>query len=269
MNISTTPNAQAISALAVSNAAPAAAVTPATQARVFDLTGTSITMTECTTHDYYTGPLAELLAVGLVREDQLPPQGSNAISWLRGERMGRGRVGTDETYLKVLIRPKNSSVAVGLPTAIQLERRRAWQAKDAAMHEGWRAKRRQAERAAQAVAFENAVQSLANVPRSREAYLRREAQGARRVLLAMVEIAAEGSSCHGYRMDRDSLEEIYSRVDAVIEAFLNASVEFDAQRQAEVIAERQRKVLEADPDLQARVKTLVSLNPAVLQGEAA
>lgn len=252
-----------------STAQAANGAAPVAQARVFDLTGTSITRIERTTADEYTGPLDELTALGIVREDQLPPKGERKISWLRGERLGRGRCSTDETYVRVWVSPLCAIVGLGVPAATQKMRRRAKRQADAALFSSWDRQWREEKSAAQKVAYANAVESLAKVPRSREAYLRSEAQGARKLMLVTADFAAKGSTCHGFRVSAESMEEIYAAIDGVVEAFMNAQVEFDAQRQAEVIAARQRKILEASPATYDRVKALVKVNPSILQGEAA
>jgi hypothetical protein len=240
-------------------------------APAFNLKGTSITKTEEVNCDCYTGPLAELLAVGIVREDQLPPLGSCSISWLRGVRLTRGTARRlDETYRRVMVRPSVAVVGVGLPAAIQQARRKELAARRKAEDEE-AAKAYRIERAkAAAEPVRKALQALNEVPRTRGAYLHHQAKMAKSMMNVALEATAQGSEWHGgWQIDSDSLEEIQTAMDGVLEAYLNAQVRFDAKRQAKVIAERQRKVLEADPYAASRLRDLTKPNPALLRGEAA
>jgi hypothetical protein len=244
---------------------------PATAANVFNLAGTSITKDEEVNCDSYTGPLAELLAVGIVREDQLPPVGSCSVSWLRGVRLTRGMArNLDETYRRVVVRPSFAAVGVGLPAAIQQARRKEVAASRKAQdEEAAKAHRiKQAQAAAEPV--RKALEALKDVPRTKGAYLHERAKIAKIMMDVVFKSAIDGSDWHGgWQIDSDSLEEIQAAMDGVLEAYLNAQVRFDAKRQAKVIAERQRKVLEADPYAASRLRDLTKPNPALLRGEAA
>jgi hypothetical protein len=239
-------------------------------AHTFNLTGTSITKTEEINCDCYTGPLVELLAVGIVREDQLPPVGSCSISWLRGERVTRGMARKlDETYRRVMVRPTFAAVGVGVSVEIQKARHKeVRESRKAQDEEAMKAYRISQARAA-AEPVRKALEALKDVPRTKGAYLHHRAKIAKTMMDVALESAIDGECRGGWQIDSDSLEEIQTAMDGVLEAYLNAQVRFDAQRQAKVIAERQRKVLEADPYAAARLRDLTKPNAALLRGEEA
>lgn len=244
--------------------APAAAVTQVTTipvqtvpVRAFDLAGTSIERWQDVNLDVYRGSLPELLACGIVRKDQLPPEGKDSISWRGGERV-RTRCLVDETYLRVWVIKDRVIVAYGVSPAVQQERRHAKQRTNAEYRASLEHKRQAA-----------AAKELADVPRSKEAYRRDMAKTARVMMMVAAKHAAEASAFHGFQIDGESMEEIHARIDDVIEAFLTAQVQFDAARQAAVIAAHQRKILEASPSLHARVQALTKADPSILQGGGA
>lgn len=71
----------------------------------------TITKTEEPRYDEYRGPLADLIAAGLVRQDQLLPPGKATVSWRGGLRQFRnGR--RDENYLRVVLKPRGQAVVV-------------------------------------------------------------------------------------------------------------------------------------------------------------
>lgn len=236
-------------------------VTPPDQAmqpRVFDLTGTSIKRWETENSDIYSGSLGELLSLGIVRRDQLPPEGKRSVSWRGREHPGRGRSRIDETSVRVWISRSAVTIALGVSKATQQQRKRASESKTNQHLASLEAKRQQ-----------QAIGALASVPRSKDAFLRDQAQTARVMMMLAAKTAAQASNFHGFRIDDESMEEIYERIDAVINAFLNSQVQFDAKRQAEVISAHQRQIVSASPSRRDRVKALAKVNPSLLQGEAA
>lgn len=51
-------------------------------------------------HDEYRGPLVSLTAAGIIRADQLPPEGKRSIAYLQGQIVLR-KCRRDETYLRI------------------------------------------------------------------------------------------------------------------------------------------------------------------------
>lgn len=227
------------------------------QARRFDLAGTSIKRWEIENSDLYNGPLDELLSLGIVRKDQLPPEGKKSISWRGGERVGRGRSGIDETAVRVWISGNTGTIGLGVSKAVQQQRRRARENEANQYRASLEAKNQQ-----------RAIGELASVPRSRDAFLRDQAHTARTMMMVAAKHAAEASAFHGFQIDSESMEEIQECMDAVVEAFLNAQVRFDAKRQAEVISAHQRKIVDASPSIRDRVGRLTKVDPSILRGEA-
>lgn len=227
-------------------------------ARVFNLAGTSIKRWETGSLDVYRGPLDELLSLGIVREDQLPPEGKRSISWRGREHPGRGRSKIDETAVCVWIHRNDVTIGLGVSKATQQERKRASDSKASQYLASLEHKRQAA-----------ASKELADVPKSKDAFRRDVAKTARVMMLVAAKHASQVSDFHGFQIDSESMEEIHARIDDVIEAFLNAQVQFDAKRQAEVIAAHQHKILDASPSARACVKALMKVDPSILQGESA
>jgi hypothetical protein len=234
----------------------AASVEPL-QARGFDLAGTSIERWETENSDLYDGPLDELLSLGIVRKDQLPPEGKKSISWRGGERVGRGRSGIDETAVRIWISGNTVTIGLGVSKAVQQQRKRARDNEADQYRVSLERKNQQ-----------QAIDALARVPRSKAAFLRDQARDTQVMMMVAAKHAAEASDFHGFQIDSKSMKEIRDRMDAVIEAFLNAQVRFDAKRQAEVISAHQRKIVDAGPLMRDRVRRLTEVDPSILQGES-
>jgi hypothetical protein len=76
-------------------------------------------------YDVYRGSVEEIIKAGIVRADQLPREGKNAVVYSRGQIITR-KCKRDETYLRVQ-RWGDGTVMVwiGVPPAVALARKRA------------------------------------------------------------------------------------------------------------------------------------------------
>lgn len=91
-----------------------------------------ITVSEQVDCNAYRGPVASLVAAGIVRADQLPPAGALKIAYFQGQVIKR-KCKRDETYLRVDLRDDGSAlVLVGVPHDVQADRRAARQEADLA-----------------------------------------------------------------------------------------------------------------------------------------
>ncbi|MDM0118901.1 hypothetical protein [Variovorax arabinosiphilus] len=84
-----------------------------------------IHLTEQIDHDEYRGPLVSLTAAGIIRSDQLPPEGKCSIAYSQGQIILR-KCRRDETYLRIeQYEDGTARVLVGVQRAVAEVRRDA------------------------------------------------------------------------------------------------------------------------------------------------
>lgn len=84
-----------------------------------------IHLTEQIDHDEYRGPLVSLTAAGIIRSDQLPPEGKRSIAYSQGQIIIR-KCRRDETYLRIERYDDGTArVLVGVQRAVAEVRRDA------------------------------------------------------------------------------------------------------------------------------------------------
>lgn len=237
----------------------------------------TITKTEEPQYDEYTGPLEDLIAAGLVRRDQLPPAGKNAVSWSHGVQRSKN-VRRDEHYLRVVLKPRGRAVVwVGVSAEIAAPRQAAARAAWAKRHEEREAKwKREAAAAADLKSRKQdadmARHTLAFVMKydSGEVFRKETALCFRQsVERHFVHHNRDGKYWHGYTMTEESIEAIAMAMDAVIEAVRQADVVLDAEHRAQFIAKQRAIIRAADPGFERQFDRLTTPNPSIIAGEQA
>lgn len=241
-----------------------------------NLPGT-ITREEGERYDEYTGPLEDLIAAGLVRRDQLPPAGRDAISWRNGVQVNRN-TRIDEHYQRVILRPKGQAVVrIGVPSKVAKPRGEAVRAK---WKEEWQRKTQEkdarqladAEARRLKVRAEGAQEILNHVLDidSVEAYRRYTAQNLRQSVQRHFNGQNRKSLYwHGYAMTPESVEAIVLAADALVDAVLKAEVTVDAEHRKAYIAEQRAIIRAGDHAFVQQLGVLTTPNPSILSGEQA
>lgn len=231
---------------------------------------TSITKIEEVRYDEYTGKIDDLIAAGLLRRDQLPPEGRTAISWSNGVQMSRN-VRRDEHYLRVTLKPRGrATLWVGVSAEVAAPRavasREAWEAR---RQEEQQARKRQAEAEERVKTAERAKRCLAEVPRSERAYLLHEIGHIRSMADVFLKRLDQPATWHGYRVSTETAEAAMIAIDAIVDAVLQGEVIFDAELHEKIIAGYHAQVRAADPRFERQFSALTALNPSILAGEQA
>jgi hypothetical protein len=245
------------------------------KAPAFDLAGTSILKIEQKDYDEYIGTADDLIAVGLIKRDQFPPEGKWGVSYLGGERVP-GRCRIDETFLRVGRRNVVDApwfVRIGLPSA-ELAKRRAEANAENRIKTAERKARWAAESAAKDLKdrteqAERAKRCLKQMPDSEREFLRESVASVRELSFEiLLKRLDEEKSWHGYRFSSETKEAALMAVDAIVEALVQGDVIFDAERHAQIVAEHQAVIRAADPLFEEHLKALTRPNAAILEGEA-
>lgn len=222
----------------------------------------SITRKEYVDCDAYLGTAADLIAAGLVRAEQFPPEGRQGISYLHGEPMGKGNRRKDETYLRIQHHwDAPFAVYVGLTREVAMARRAAAKERD----------RREAEarkREKLAKEAEHAKRDLKSVWTSEDEYRLHLVARARTFLKTAFGEEDRPATWHAYRLDQEGKEAILMSLDAVIEAIMEAPVHFDAALHARLVGEHQATIRAVDPSFYGHLDKLVAPNASILEGEA-
>lgn len=243
--------------------------------RHFDLTGTSIVKSEEKDYDEYIGTAEDLIAAGLAKPDQFPPEGKQGISYLNGEVVS-GRCRVDETFLRVSRRHDTDapwSVRVGLPRG-ELANRRAEANHENRIRRAERAAEWEAENAAEHLKKKTdeaarAKRALKQMPASEREFLQQSVVSIREsASLFFLKRLDEESGWHGYRFSTETKEAAAMAVDAIVEALVQGEVIFDAERHARIVGEHQAVIRAADPQFEKQLKALATPNAAILEGEA-
>lgn len=233
---------------------------------------TSITKIEGVRYDEYTGTIDDLIAAGLLRRDQLPPEGRTAISWRNGVQQSRN-VRRDEHYLRVTLKPRGRAILwVGVSAEVSAPRavasREAWEART---QEEEQARKWQAEAKERLEKAERAKRNLASTlgMNSEKKFRMRLADGLRRSVKLETDYASEVSTWHGYRITADGADAILIAADALVEAIMQADVIFDAELRDKIIAGFRAQIRAADPSFERQFDALTAPNPSILAGEQA
>lgn len=246
------------------------------KAPAFDLAGTSIIKTEAKDFDEYIGTADDLIASGLVKLDQFPPEGKGGASYLNGEVVfGRCRI--DETFLRVGRRNDVDApwfVRIGLPCGELAKRRGEANARNrierAERAARWAAERTDKEVKERADQAERSKRALEQLPGSERDFIRQKINTFREM---SVEVSLKGldepRTFHGYRFSSETMEAALMALDAVVEVLLQGDVIFEAERHAQIVAEHQAVIRSADPLFDRQFKALTTPNAAILEGEQA
>lgn len=233
---------------------------------------TSITKIEGVRYDEYTGTIDDLIAAGLLRRDQLPPEGRAAISWSNGVQKSRN-VRRDEHYLRVTLKPRGrATLWVGVSAEVSAPRavaaREAWEAR---LQEEEQARKRQAEANERMEKAERAKRNLASTLRmnSEKKFRMRLADGLRRSVKFETDYASEVATWHGYRITAEGADAILIATDALVEAIMQADVIFDGELHEKIIAGFRAQARAADPSFERQFGAFTAPNPSILAGEQA
>ena len=221
----------------------------------------SIQKTEEKDFDVYIGKAEDLMAAGLVRPEQFPPEGKPSVSYLGGVVMPR-RCRMDETYLRVC-RGNDADrpwlVCVGLPRGELLKRRA--EAREKRRHE-------RARSAARCKA-ELARRELERMPGSERQFVCEVAATIRELAdIVFLRRLDEEKSWHGYRFSTETKEAALMAVDAIVEALVQGEVVFDAERHARIVEAHRAVIRAADPAFYAQLDKFTTPDASILAGEA-
>jgi hypothetical protein len=234
----------------------------------------SIVKNEAKDFDEYIGTADDLIAAGLVKLDQFPPEGKGGVSYLNGEVvLGRCRI--DETFLRVGRRNDVDApwfVRIGLACG-ELAKRRAEANEKNRVKRSERTARWAAERAAEDLKqrteqAERAKRALGQMPASERDFVRQKIDTFRE-MSAQVSLKGldEPRTFHGYRFSSETMEAALMALDAVVEVLLQGEVIFEADRHAQIVAEHRAVIRAADPLFERQLKALTTPNASVLEGE--
>lgn len=211
--------------------------------------------------DGYIGKAEDLMAAGLVRPEQFPPEGKRSVSYLGGVVMPR-RCRMDETFLRVCRRNDAHRpwlVCVGLPRDELLQRR----AKAREMS------RRERARSIARGKAERAERELARMPGSERQFVCEVAATIRELAdLVFLRRLDQEKSAHGYRFSTETKEAALMAVDAIVEALVQGEVIFDAERHAQIVEAHRAVIRAADPAFYAQLDRLTTPDASILAGEA-
>lgn len=213
--------------------------------------------------DMYFGSASDLIAAGLVRADQFPPEGRLGISYL-GDKPIRGNHRKDETYLRVEHRCWGDYPFVVYIGASREEALARKAAQDLRHRKEAQAKKQKE----LAEAADRAKRDLKNVWTSEDDYRRDLVKRARTFLKAAFGEEDRPATWHAYRLDQEGKEAILMSLDAVIEAIMGAPVHFDAAFHARLVGEHQATIRAVDPSFYNHLDKLVEPNASILKGEA-
>jgi hypothetical protein len=229
--------------------------------RTFDLSGTSIRKVEETDFDIYKGPLNEMVAVGIVRSEQLPPPGKKQITWSHGQRVFKN-CRRDEGYLCVVLYWAPAEVRLGVPVEVRKARR-------AEVMRSENAKRRAEEQEKLDAKAQIARKGLESVLRSEDAFKRHLVRLFKDLAPLALNLSRESRSWHAYALSEKATEEIWMSFDAVVEAVMQAKVDFDPARHESILNGYQEVIRAADPAFYAQLDKLTLSNSTILEGEQA
>lgn len=242
--------------------------------RRFDLVGTSIVKSEEKDYDEYVGTAEDLIAAGLVKAEQFPPEGKQGISYLNGEAVPR-RCRVDETFMRVGRRNDVDapwSVRIGLAhgelakrRAEANEKKRAERAERAAR---WAAENHEKDLKERAEEALRAKRRLKQMPVSDLDFRRQSVKNIREMAFGVfLKRLDEENGWHGYRFSTETKESALMAVDAIVEALMQGDVIFNAELHAQIVAKHQAVIRTADPQFEAQLKALTTPNAAMLEGE--
>lgn len=211
--------------------------------------------------DVYIGKAEDLMAAGLVKPEQFPPEGKRSVSYLGGVVMSR-RCRMDETYLRVCRRNDADMpwlVCVGLPRGELLQRRAEAREK----------RRREQARSVARCKAELAQRELARMPGSERHFVCEVAATIRELAnLVFLRRLDEEKNWHGYRFSTETKESALMAVDAIVEALVQGEVIFDAERHAQIVEAHRAAIRAADPAFYAQFDKLTTPDASILAGEA-
>lgn len=203
--------------------------------------------------DGYEGTAEQLIATGLIRNDQLPgqPDRPKTTTYFApdGEPIPYSSSLRNEPRAVHIRKTSTRRFLAYINVSAEEVERRAGLTRD----------RRKAEGEA-----DRARRSLEKMPQSVKAFrteLLRQMRGMVGVCLTM---AAE-PEFHGYSLDSEALEEIHASFDAVVEAVVAAKINFDPARHAAVQQGYRATIAKADIGFQAKVSELTRPDRAILQ----
>lgn len=228
---------------------------------VSQLLPSSIQKIEETDFDGYIGKAEDLIAAGLVKPEQFPPEGKRSVSYLGGVVMPR-RCRVDETYLRVCRRNDADRpwlVCVGLPRGELLQRRAKASEK----------RRRERALSVARCKAEHAQRELARMPGSERQFVCDVASTIRELSnLVFLRRLDEEKSWHGYRFSTETKESALMAVDAIVEALVQGEVIFDAERHAQIEEGHRAVIRAADPAFYAQLDKLTTPDASLLAGGA-
>lgn len=229
--------------------------------QTFDLSGTSIRKIEETDFDTYKGPLDQMVSLGIVRPEQLPPPGKKQITWSHGKRVLKN-CRKDEGYFCVRLYRDPAEVRVGVPVEVRRSRR-------AEVLQNANAKRRAEEQKGLDAKAQRARKDLGSVLRSEDAFKRHLVRSFKDLAPLALNLTRELRHWHAYSLSEEAVEEILMSFDAVIETVMQAKVDFDPIRHKGIVAGYEEIIRAADPTFYALLDKLALPNPSILEGEKA
>jgi hypothetical protein len=230
-------------------------------ALAFDLSGTSIRKIEETDFDAYRGPLDEMLSVGIVQPERLPPPGKKRITWSYGQLVRRN-CRKDEGYLCVSLYWDPAEVRLGIPVKVRKARR-------AELMRRVNAKRRAEEQKELDAKAQRARKDLESVLRSEDEFKRELIERFKELAPIALNLARETRPWHAYSLSEEAVEEIWMSFDAVVDTVMQARVDFDPSLHRSIINGYQEIIRAADPTFYAQLDKLTFANPSILEGDRA
>ncbi|MCU1500474.1 MAG: hypothetical protein JWM47_4427 [Acidimicrobiales bacterium] len=209
--------------------------------------------------DVYEGTAEELIEAGIIRRDQLPPEGKESISYRGGRVMGTN-CRKDETYLRIQRFRRTFRVWVGVSKAVGAERHAAERERMRVEREAFLLRCRQAEQcAADQEEVEHAKRALEQIPRSADAFRREVIE----MFCSIAGVAVDhGTWAHargGYHFEDEAVRLIKISFDAVVDAMVEAEVRFDQVKHEAAIQRYQTKIVDAHPEVRPSTTKLMQL----------
>jgi hypothetical protein len=191
----------------------------------------------CFWGDRYVGTAEDLIAAGLVREDQLPGQsGTNKTrrTFFDGVPLRQGANRTrDERYLAISRSGKKFEVLKGLPEAVERERR-------APMNAEMKARVERDQRIAEATL----------VPASASAYRDAQARWIIAILNSLKQPVVPDSGGFSFALDDEDRDELDDAFERVLDVFRAAAISVDRNKVRELDGLRAHGMARNDASLQ-------------------
>lgn len=212
--------------------------------------------------DYYYATKAQLIAAGMLMQEQFPPPRRDWITFMDGELLvSKGSYRMNERHVRVQRWVERDTYRLWVGVSNVVRARRLKEEKDR-----FAAQRAAAARARQKEEVAAARDSLAMVPRTADEFRREMVRDVRDWMHHFMVRKPELRG-HGYALAPDSLHAVLMGVDTVVEAIMEADVALDYPLHLAKVNGLQATIAAGDIATSAKLAQLTSPNFDLLSSE--